>query len=290
MMFLAGEPACPVACKYCFVTEHDARRELWNSKPRVGLNRATTFLNVPPWINEDPEEQNRFNEFPWHLLRGDFVGFTAVTDPMWPKLDKWLWSFIEHVAPLAKLVTCVTKWPVSPRQLHKLARVPNFRLVVSITGNGDIERVPVSTHLATLSLCRAIGVKAHPIVHPYIAGVSNLSFLPELRRLGYTEVDVKGFRYCEARMRSWMPESSHYVYRDRQDTEYLPDDGWRSQVQDAGMHLLSAREWYVEEGAAMSPHVPRGEAEEMVTELMGVAGVVSSSQDMVFQSAVERRL
>jgi hypothetical protein len=56
------------------------------------------------------------------------------------------------------------------------------------------------------------------------------------------------------------------------------------------MHLLSAREWYVEEGAAMSPHVPRGEAEEMVTELMGVAGVVSSSQDMVFQSAVERRL
>src|SRR4051812_18438992 len=89
--FEAGVPACPVACQYCFVTEHDARRASWNARPRVGLNKAVSFLVVPPWIDSSAEEQERFATFPWHLFEADIVGFTAVTDPLWPRLDRFLW-------------------------------------------------------------------------------------------------------------------------------------------------------------------------------------------------------
>ena len=116
-LFEAGVPACPVACKYCFITEHDQRRAVWNANPVAGINKACTFINVTPWIDDDPAEQERFNAFPWEVLRGDFVGFTAITDPLWPKIDKYLRIWLEKASAQGKLVTCVTKWPVSRKQM-----------------------------------------------------------------------------------------------------------------------------------------------------------------------------
>lgn len=290
--FAAGSPACPIACRYCFVTEHDRRREVWNAQPLAGLNRATTFVNVSPWINENLEEQARFLGFPWEVLAGDFVGFTAVSDPLWPKLDKWLWHFLDRVSPVAKVVTCVSKWPVTKETMKRLARVPNFMLVVTITGNHPpIERVSVQKHLETLELAKEMGVKALPISHPYIAGVSDLSFLTELKKLGYDEFDVKGFRYCDAQMRSWIPEESRRHYVGREDEEVLPEDGWRERVADAGLTLLSPRKWYLREGMQNSPHLCRSEAEAKTAKVMGLANIVSSSSNAdVVEASVQRRL
>jgi hypothetical protein len=290
--FEAGSPACPVACRYCFITEHDRRREVWNAQPLAGLNKATTFVNVSPWINENPEEQARFLGFPWEILAGDFVGFTAVSDPLWPELDKYLWQFLERVSPLAKVVTCVSKWPVTRETMVRLARVPNFMLVVTITGNHPpIERVSVRKHLETLALAKEMGVTALPISHPYIAGVSDLSFLPELKALGYDEFDVKGFRYCDARMRSWLPEQARRHYVGREDEEVLPEDGWRERVTDAGLTLLSPRQWYLREGLSRSPHLSRPEAEACVAKVMELANVVSSGTNAdVVEAAIQRRL
>jgi len=82
--------------------------------------------------------------------------------------------------------------------MRKLARVENFRLVVGITGNHPpIERISVRQHLDTLRLAKEEGVPTLPISHPYISGISDLSFLPELKKLGYDEFDVKGLRYCD---------------------------------------------------------------------------------------------
>lgn len=291
-LFESSKPACPIACKYCFITEHDARRELWNKNPIAGINRASTFINVTPWIVDSCVEQERFYQFPFEILKGDFVGFTAVTDPFWTKLERYLWHFLETVSPIAKLVTCVTKWPVNQRVMRRLAQILNFRLVVGITGNHPpIEKVTVAKHLDTLSLAKEEGVIALPISHPYIGGVSDLSFLPELYNLGYREFDVKGLRYCDAQMKKWMPNNSRKWYIDREEEEVLPEDGWREQVSDAGLSLLSPREWYIQEGHSFDPHLEQIVAEHLVKEVMKHANVVtSSSLDSVYKASVKRRL
>lgn len=291
-MFEAGKPACPVACKYCFITEHDTRRESWNRQPRMGLNKACSFVNVTPWIDSDPEEQTALRAFPWDILTGDTVGFTAVTDPLWPALDRWLWHWLENASRVAKLTTCVSKWPASREVLTRLATYPNFRLVVTITGlEAPIERVSVRKHLETLRACKEIGLPALPIIHPYIAGLSDLSFLPELARMGYSEIDVKGFRYCDAQMRSWMPEHSRRWYAGREDEEVLPEDGWRQLVEDAGFSMLSPRRWYQREATGLEPRLSLEEAQQQVRQVCRLANVVTSATaGEVVAAAVQRRL
>lgn len=290
--FEAGQPACPVACKYCFITEHDARRELWNTNPIAGVNRASTFINVTPWIADSREEQERFFRFPFEILEGDFVGFTAVTDPFWPKLDRFLWHFLETVSPIAKLVTCVTKWPIKRKVMRRLARIENFCLIVGITGNRPpVEKVTVHQHLDTLRLAKEEGVRALPISHPYIAELSDLSFLPELSKLGYNEFDVKGLRYCDTQMASWIPERSRRHYLGRETEEVLPEDGWRKLVTDSGFSLLSPRQWYLREGLLRSPHLLREDAVARVEKVLEIANVVSSAdRNAVYEAAIERRL
>ena len=290
--FQPGKPACPVSCRYCFITEHDTRREVWNSNPIAGINKACTYINVPPWIGQDEATRQRFENFPWKILKGDFVDFTAITDPFWPRIGSWLEIFLEKVSPLAKLVTCVSKWPLSRDQMELVARYPNFFLVVGITGNHpSVEKVSVQQHLETLALAREYGVRALPISHPYIAGVSDLSFLSELRDIGYDEISVKGLRYCHARMSSWMPKSSQRYYIGREDEEVLPEDGWRKKVADAGFSLLSPKEWYLREGASMEPHLSHKEAEMFVDQVLKLANVTSSSSsEAVRESAIQRRL
>lgn len=290
--FEAGKPACPVACKYCFITEHDTRREVWNQNPVAGINKACTYINVPPWIGENKEVERRFFNFPWEVLEGDFVGFTAITDPLWPKIDRYLQYFLEQVASRAKLVTVVSKWPASRRQMARLAQFPNLFLVVGITGNhSPIERVPVQQHLETLALAKEYGVRALPIAHPYIVGVSDLGFLHELRQLRYDEISIKGLLYCDARMSSWMPEASHQHYIGRENEEVLPEDGWREKVADAGFSLLSPREWYLRDGLSLEPHLSRERAESLVEQVFQLANITSSSSfNDVRRAAIERRL
>lgn len=289
--FEPGKPACPVACKYCFITEHDLRREVWNANPIAGINKSSTFINVTPWIADDPVEQERFRSFPWEVLEGDFVGFTAITDPFWPILDYWREYWLEQVVPIAKLVTCVTKWPVKRAEMERLARIPNFLLVLGITGNEASEKVPMRKHLETFALAKELGVKALPISHPYIAGLSDLSFLPELKKLGYEHFDVKGLRYCDANMGRWMPDVSKAYYRGRENEEVLPEDGWREKVADAGLTLLSPRQWYLREAAGRGPNLDQETAERHVGRVLELANVVSSGSNAeVIEAAIRRRL
>lgn len=290
MNFKKGVPACPVACKYCFITEHDERRELWNQNSFAGINKASTFINVTPWIQKDSEEQRRFAAFDWSLLKGDTVGFTAITDPFYPIIERYLWQWLENATPHAKLTTCVTKWRITPRVMQKLAEYPNFRLVVSINGNGSIEKVSTKFHLETLALAKQYGVKALPICHPYIAGVSDLSFLNELVDLGYEFFDVKGLRYCDNSMGDWMPEASKHYYLGSND-EVLPEDGWRTIVHNAGLQLLSPAKWYEKERKGLQPKCTMNEAVKLVEEMMSYANVVSSnSTNAVKMAAILRRL
>ena len=289
--FEVGEPACPVACKYCHVTELDVDRTANWSQGLVGVNKACTFMNVPPWINEDKATSDRFYNFPWHLLEGDFAGWTAVTDGLMRDLRKYFWLWIEMVSPIAKLTTVVSKWPINADFMEELSRIENFYLVITITGAEAIEKVSTRLLLRNLERAKFYGVKALPMVHPYISGVSNISFLPELKKLGYDEVCFKGLRYNSETMGSWMPETSKLLYQGHGIEEVLPDDGWQQKIEDAGLSLLSPKQWYYREAINNQPKLSQDEAIANVDQLLHLAQIASSAnEDVVRRSLVERRM
>ena len=288
--FEVGEPACPVACKYCHVTELDADRTAAWSRGLLGINKACTFMNVPPWIVEDTATQQQFYKTPWHLFRGDFVGWTAVTDGMMPELLPYFWHWVEQVSSIAKLVTVVTKWSINQELMGQLAQIPNLFLVVTITGNEPpIERIPSRVHLRTLALAKECGVRCLPMCHPYISGVSDLSFLPELAALGYKEFCVKGLRYNPETMGVWMPDRSKPLYESGIQ-ESLPEDGWRDHVADAGLTLLSPKEWYWRDGHQRDPSCSYHEAVEHVDQLLPLCQIASSNPGEVRIAAIQRRI
>jgi hypothetical protein len=289
--FEVGKPACPVACRYCHVTELDANRTAAWSRGLLGINKACTFMNVPPWITEDQETQQRFKATPWRLFRGDFAGWTAVTDGMMPQLLPFFWEWVHSTHLEAKLLTVVTKWSINRDLMQELAQIPNLFLVVTITGNKPpVERVPSRVHLRTLELAQEFSVRCLPMCHPYISGVSDLSFLPRLCELGYQEVCIKGLRYNSETMRDWMPDSSKLLYEGHGIDEVLPEDGWRDRVTDAGLSLLSPKEWYLRDGLKLSPRVTKTEAIAMVNELLRISNVASSTPESVHEAAIARRL
>lgn len=285
---LHKEGACPVACRYCVITQVGYRAAAWREKFLIGLNKAVTILNPPP-DRDDTRALASFYNFPLELLEGDRVGFNAISDPFWPKYRPELEWFLDKVAPIAKAVTCVTKFPVSAALMKRLATIPHFQLNVSITGLDGIEATTTKSRLRTLALAREYGVAVFPTVHPYIAGMSDLSFLPELRCLGYDAVDVKGLRYDPA-MATWMPPASRALYAGTEGTETLPEDGWRERIADAGLELQSLRVWGAKHSRP-TPRLSREVAEERVAALLGYANITSSDSDRaVIEAAINRRL
>lgn len=279
---------CPISCKYCVITKVDSRRSLWNKKTIIGINKAVTILNPPPNM-DDKEAVAEFYNFPLDLFKGDYVGFNAISDPFWGKYEKELDYFLENVSPLAKLVTCVTKFPISDKTFEKLAKYKNFRLIVSITGLDTIEKSDTKSRLLNLQKAKAYGIKAFPICHPYIAGMSDLSFLPKLKEIGYDFIDVKGLRYNHENMKEWIPESSQKFYVGTQEKEILPEDGWREKIEQAGLSLKSLKEWYKND--KLSPKLDIKEATEKVNKILEYANITSSdTDDAVVQAAIKRRL
>lgn len=281
---------CPVGCEYCVITKVESRRELWNEKTILGINKAVTILNPPPDLKNE-EAVKEFYNFPVELLKGDFVGFNAISDPFWPKYKKELEFFLDKVAPIAKLITCVTKFNPDDKVLDRLAEIPNFRLAVSITGLDKLERTKTGERLNLLERAKEKGIKAFPVIHPYIAGVSDLSFLPRLKELGYDQVDVKGLRYNEETMSSWLPESAKKYYEGSNEQEILAEDGWRDKIKEAGLNLTSLKSWYREGIEEMTPKLSREEAENLVGKILEKANITSSDTDQaVIEEAIKRRM
>lgn len=281
---------CPVGCEYCVITKVESRRELWNEKTILGINKAVTILNPPPDLKNE-EAVKEFYNFPVELLKGDFVGFNAISDPFWPKYKKELEFFLDKVAPIAKLITCVTKFNPDDKVLDRLAEISNFRLAVSITGLDKLERTKTGERLNLLERAKEKGIKAFPVIHPYIAGVSDLSFLPRLKELGYDQVDVKGLRYNEETMSSWLPESAKKYYEGSNEQEILAEDGWREEIEKAGLKLTSLKSWYREGIEEMTPKLSREEAEDLVGKILEKANITSSDTDQaVIEEAIKRRM
>ena len=286
---------CPINCRYCAVTNIDKRICLWEKSTLIGINKAVTYIN-PPYkdrfhsFEQQRQEMRPFYKLKPYLFEGDIVCFNAISDPFWKLYRDELEFFLKRYSPVAKLVTCVTKMPV-PSVLMKrvLSKYPNFRLIVSITGLDGIEGTSTESRLKTLARAQEYGIKAFPLCHPYISGMSDLSFLKPLKELGYDEIDVKGFRY-NSRFDGWMNKKSIELYRGSNEDEVLIEDGWREKVIESGLKIVSLKDWYKMQNLS-TPKLTREEAELKVREVMKMANITSSGTDEeVFESSVQRRL
>jgi DNA repair photolyase len=247
------------------------------------MNKTVTIWNVPP--------DGSFYSLPLEYLKADHVCFNALSDPFWPKYREELLYFLKEVPRLAKLVTAVTKFPIKKEMMKRLSEISNFRLVVSITGLDSIEKTSTVSRLRTLDMAMEMGLKAFPLVHPYIAGMSDLSFLPSLRRMCYDYIGIKGFR--SNRNMEWLPDASKKLYftRTQEEDEILIDDGWSQMLNEAGITLTSLKTWYQSSCNSSPLKLSYSEAEYYVEKLLKTANITSSStEEEVKKHSILRRL
>lgn len=286
--FEKGKPACPIACKYCFITEHDERRELWNQSPLIGVNSACTFFNVPYWIEKDEKYQKMISEFDYSLFEGDIVGFTAVSDTFYPPVFKYFEKFIENISSYnPRLITTVTKWPVNQRQIDFVKTIPNYKQVISITGNERIEKISSKKLIKVIDLFLNNGIDVLPVVHPYISGESDVSFLKDLFLMGISKIDFKGFRYHPS-MDEWMDPNVIKIYKPYIGREHLEKDGWEEVVEKYGFQLISPKDWYYE-NLSIFPKLTTYKAKRDIEELLNIGNVVTSADKRIVRNYLLKR-
>jgi len=208
---------CPIGCKYCMVELVPSRKEAWDHKGNesIGLNKTACF------INRLPGGRSIDKWVPLHLLDGETVGFQGIQDPFdprWEKDLKWLLSNSSRFAG----VILTTKWPNIDNDIIKLlSSIRNVVVVLSLTGLDILE--PGSTTIERVNLGEKLishGIRVHGLIHPWIAGVSNIDWMATALKVGIKDFTVKGFRYS-SRMKIDIPDKYLKAYKANDGEEIL---------------------------------------------------------------------
>lgn len=183
---------CPIGCKYCMVDLVSIRASAWNEagNESIGLNKAACFLNRRP-------KGRPLSEWaPLELLKGETVGFQGIQDPLDPRWEKDLLWLIDHSYQFGGLIL-TSKWgSISSPVAEAIAKCSNAVLVMSLTGLDHIE--PGSATIDRIIVAEKVlklGGKVHGLIHPWIAGLSNISWIAEAKKAGISNFTVKGFRW-----------------------------------------------------------------------------------------------
>jgi len=275
-MSAAGKPACPVACKYCSVTEVSYRKEQWAKSGSISINKVVTILNrsCSDWL---PPER----------FTSDILCFEASSDPFWMDRFGDFTSFCKVYAPVARLVTFVTKMPISRKHLDILKSVKTpVAVVVSVTGleRLGIEKTRRKVLYDNIKKCQDASIPVIPLIHPYIHGLADAKELvEEFKSLGMKYYQIKGFRFD--RSMTWLPPDIYRFYMDKEGMEYMPE----VDIEVDGITRLELGEFY--RMYRLPPKIDYQLAREYVEDVMRHAIVTSSSsKDEVMEHAVRRRL
>jgi hypothetical protein len=91
-------------------------------------------------------------------------------------------------------------------------------------------------------------------------------------------------------MKVWLSAEAEKFYRNTDEQETMPDDGWLKKVLASDLKLKSLKEWYQEELADNCPRLERGDAANLVNQILPYANITSSSSDPeVIIAAIKRR-
>lgn len=275
---------CPVNCLYCMASRIDKRREYWEAGERIGMNKSCTFINRFP---SDPPLKDM--PIPWELLNGEYLGFQGITDCFWGKYEQDLeWLIGKVLDSRIKKLVLVSKIPVTDKQIELLKTLGDRIVVIySVTGADALERTTTTSRLDAIKRLKEAGVDVLPIVHPYIAGYSDLSSFPILREIGVRYVSWKGLRYNPENMpdlKKFIPADILKQYEKNEDEVFLGKEVIEKAARDNHLEYVDLKD-YIQKPNSVSGI----SLEEATREVEALAKmVVFSTSDKSKQDVIDR--
>lgn len=195
---------CPVDCKYCLLSKIEKRRAGWDNGKRIGVNNTNVFLGRLP--GDPPMDKMGFD---FSILENDFVGF-GIVDCFWDKFRDDLKFMLDNLDNFKiKRLVLISKIPVDD-ELISLLKDKRVLVVYSMTGLDKytgLENTTTADRFLSMEKLVKAGIDTFPLIHPFIMGVSDVSFLSNLRDIGISDFGFKGFRYN----RETMPEVTKLI-------------------------------------------------------------------------------
>lgn len=188
---------CPVDCKYCLLSKIEKRRAGWDNGKRIGVNNTNVFLGRLP--GDPPIDKMGFD---FSILENDFVGL-GIVDCFWDKFRDDLKFMLDNLDNFKiKRLVLISKIPVDD-ELINLLRDKRVLVVYSMTGLDKytgLENTTTADRFSSMEKLVKAGIDTFPLIHPFIIGVSDVSFLSNLRNIGINDFGFKGFRYNKETM------------------------------------------------------------------------------------------
>lgn len=188
---------CPVDCKYCLLSKIEKRRVGWDNGKRIGVNNTNVFLGRLP--GDLPMDKMGFD---FSILENDFVGF-GIVDCFWDKFRDDLKFMLDNLDNFKiKRLVLISKIPVDD-ELISLLKDKRVLVVYSMTGLDKytgLENTTTADRFSSMERLVKAGIDTFPLIHPFIMGVSDVSFLSNLRNIGVNDFGFKGFRYNKETM------------------------------------------------------------------------------------------
>lgn len=188
---------CPVDCKYCLLSKIEKRRAGWDNGKRIGVNNTNVFLGRLP--GDPPIDRMGFD---FSILENDFVGF-GIVDCFWDKFRDDLKFMLDNLDNFKiKRLILISKIPVDD-ELIRLLKDKRVLIVYSMTGLDKyvgLENTTTADRFLSMEKLVKAGIDTFPLIHPFIMGVSDTSFLSDLRSIGINDFGFKGFRYNKETM------------------------------------------------------------------------------------------
>lgn len=188
---------CLVDCKYCLLSKIEKRRAGWDNGKRIGVNNTNVFLGRLP--GDPPIDKMGFD---FSILENDFVGF-GIVDCFWDKFRDDLKFMLDNLDNFKiKRLVLISKIPVDD-ELISLLKDKRVLVVYSMTGLDKytgLENTTTADRFLSMEKLVKAGIDTFPLIHPFIIGVSDVSFLSSLRDIGINDFGFKGFRYNKETM------------------------------------------------------------------------------------------
>lgn len=289
-MLLLNKPCCPIACKYCFITEDDIRRERWNNTNKIfGLNKACLFVVWNDFTNKEIWLSKFKSSI--HLLYDDIIGATSTTDPFWTKIFDFFKDWNNITKDVARLRVAVTKWPLSDYQISYISEMEKFHITLTITGADALEKVKTKTHLKTIDKLLNHNIDFSILIHPYIEGYSNLKFLKDVKKLGINDVIVKGFR-ASIHMKYFLNQDMHKIYLNNLGEEILPEHVYDIIKDKYNMDITSLDYIYKFKASKIKPKYNYDYHASILDNVIQASEVFSSDKSMesIKKAVLERRI
>lgn len=195
---------CPVDCKYCLLSKIEKRRAGWDNGKRIGVNNTNVFLGRLP--GDPPIDKMGFD---FSILENDFVGF-GIVDCFWDKFRDDLKFMLDNLDNFKiKRLVLISKISVDD-ELVSLLKDKRVLVVYSMTGLDKytgLENTTTADRFSSMEKLVKARIDTFPLIHPFIMGVSDVSFLSNLRDIGISDFGFKGFRYN----RETMPEVTKLI-------------------------------------------------------------------------------